>query len=124
MFAARNNTKINKFYSWKRDPEAWAIDAFILDWKNLKFYAFPSFSTILKVLQKIKNNGTCGILVAPNWPSQPWYLIFMSILTDKPKIFLSSPDLLLFPCRLKYPLARQLSLQGNYADSIQQKQPC
>lgn len=70
LFVLRNNTKISKFCSWKRDPEAWAIDAFTLDWKNLKFYAFPLFSVVLKALQKIKNDEACGILVMSNWPSQ------------------------------------------------------
>lgn len=111
LFASRNNTKISKFCSWKRDPEASAIDAFTLDWKNLKFYAFPPFSVVLKALQKIRNDGACGILVVPNWPSQPWYLVFMPMLTDKPEIFSASPDLLLSPCRsVKHPLASHLSL--------------
>lgn len=66
---------------------------------------------MLKVLQKIKNDGACGILVVPNWPSQPWYPVFMSMLTDKPEIFSASPDLLLSLCRsVKHPLASHLSL--------------
>lgn len=33
LFASKNNTKINKFCAWKRDPEAWTIDAFTLTGK-------------------------------------------------------------------------------------------
>lgn len=111
LFASRNNAKISKFCSWQRDPEAWTIDAFTLDWKNFKFYAFPPFSMILKALQKIRNDGACGILVVPNWPSQPWYPVFMAMLMDKPEIFSPSPDLLLSPCRsVIHPLASHLSL--------------
>jgi hypothetical protein len=39
--------------SWKADPLAWAIDAFTLQWKNFIFYAFPPFSLIDRVCQKV-----------------------------------------------------------------------
>lgn len=71
LFASRINKKCSKFISWKRDPEAYNIDAFTLSWKEFYFYAFPPFSLILKCLRKIINDQASGILVVPYWPSQP-----------------------------------------------------
>lgn len=57
LFASRINHKCDKFVSWKCDPEAFAVDAFTLSWKNFFFYAFPPFSLILKCIQKKKKKN-------------------------------------------------------------------
>lgn len=76
LFASRLNSKCKLYVSWHTDPEAYAIDAFTLSWENLRFYAFPPFALILRVLQKIRVDKATGIVVAPYWPTQPWYPIF------------------------------------------------
>lgn len=63
FFATRANKKCEVFCSWHRDPEAIAIDAFTISWKNKYFYAFPPFAVIPKVLQKIVSEQACGIVV-------------------------------------------------------------
>ena len=73
IFASRINTQLPRFYAFRPDPDAEAIDAFCMDWANLKFYAFPPFICIDKVLQKIKFENATGILVVPHWPNQHWY---------------------------------------------------
>ena len=55
LFATRVNRKCEKFVSWKKDPESIAVGAFTIQWKGHFFYAFPPFSTIPRVLQKIKS---------------------------------------------------------------------
>lgn len=40
MFASRLNYQIVPYVSWHPDPQAWAIDAFTLDWSNLSFMLF------------------------------------------------------------------------------------
>lgn len=111
LFATRANTKCEVFCAWHRDPEASAIDAFTITWKNKFFYAFPPFAIIPKVLQKIIAEEACGILVVPDWPNQPWYPLFFSRLCERPIYFNPSHDLLLSPCRsLRHPLARNLRL--------------
>lgn len=111
LFATRINAKVRKFCAWKRDPEAWCIDAFTLNWGQLFFYAFPLFSILTRVLQKIILDKAEGVLIAPYWPTQPWFPVFKSLLLDEPLIFNPSPNLLLSPCRsLNHPLSSQLSL--------------
>ena len=53
LFASRLNRQVETFVSWKPEPEAWAVDAFSLNWKDIVFYAFPPFSVLGQVLTKI-----------------------------------------------------------------------
>lgn len=71
LFATRLNAKCSSYVSWKRDPSAFNVDAFTIDWSSYYFYAFPPFSLILKSLRKIINDGATGIMVVPYWKSQP-----------------------------------------------------
>ena len=59
-----------------------AVDSFSIDWSDLRFYAFPPFSCIDRCLQKIYQDKAVGILVVPDWPNQPWYPVFLSIVSD------------------------------------------
>lgn len=83
LFASRSNAKCTKYIAWMLDPFAVAVDAFTVSWNHEFFYAFPPFSIILKTLQKIKQEGSRGIVIVPNWPSQPWYPIFQSLLISE-----------------------------------------
>ena len=58
--------------TWCPDPGALYVDAFLVDWKDLQFYAFPHFSLINCCIQKIQEDEVEGILVVPNWATQPW----------------------------------------------------
>lgn len=111
LFATSINAKVQKFCSWKRDPEAWNIDAFTVNWEHFYFYAFPPFSLLARVLQKIRIDKALGILVVPLWSTQPWFPLFNSMLIDRPLVFLPSPDLLLSPCRSRtHPMTKRLTL--------------
>ncbi|CAH2216633.1 jg22568, partial [Pararge aegeria aegeria] len=110
LFATRINAKCKKYVSWKRDPEAFDIDAFTLDWSSFFFYAFPPFSLILKSLRKIINEEATGIIVVPYWPSQPWFPIFMKLSKYEPIYFNPEPELLLSPFRTRHPLWKRLTL--------------
>ncbi|XP_054009950.1 uncharacterized protein LOC128893160, partial [Hylaeus anthracinus] len=62
LFTSRINKKCKKFFSRFSDPEASAIDAFTMSWKNEYFYAFPPFALILRTLRKIINDKALGIV--------------------------------------------------------------
>lgn len=109
LFASKANAKCNKYISWKKDPDSVAIDAFTIAWSNFNFYAFPPFSIVLRVLQKIITDQAEGILVVPLWPSQPWYPLF-SRLKQEEIIFKPDINLLSSPFRKQHPLATTLSL--------------
>ena len=52
LFATRLNAQVQKFVSWKPDPQAWKVDAFAITWTGIKAYAFPPFCLISRLLQK------------------------------------------------------------------------
>ena len=72
-------TRINyqvQFKFWKPDPGAQAWSEFELA------YAFPPFSLIGKVLQKLKEEGGEAIIVVPMWPGKPWFSQLFHMLID------------------------------------------
>lgn len=110
LFATRLNKKCNRFYSRFPDPEAESVDAFTRSWRNEIFYAFPPFALILRTLRKIINDEDMGVLIVPLWPTQPWYPLFTSLLTEPIVTFELSNSLLVSPYRDKsHPLAPHLS---------------
>lgn len=110
LFASRINAKCEKYFSWFKDPNSTAVDAFTKSWHGLNFYAFPPFAIILKVLRKIKNEKAEGIVVVPEWPAQPWFPLFYSMSISEP-IYLKPNINLLISCnREPHPLWRNLTL--------------
>ena len=71
LFASRINTQLSSYVSFKPDPGAKAVDAFTLSWRDTRFYAFPPFCVIPKVLQNSCRDRTKGVVVVPDWPNEP-----------------------------------------------------
>lgn len=117
LFATRLNSKCYRYVSWKRDPSAFDIDAFTLDWNLHFFYAFPPFSLILKCLRKIINDSATGIMVVPYWPSQPWYPLFVALSQSRLVYLEPNPTLLLSPFRTPHPLWKRLTLVSSLLSS-------
>ena len=111
-FASRINYQLEKYVSFKPDPGAITIDAFSLDWANLKFYAFPPFSVIPMVLRKIQADKATGICVFPNWPTQAWFPKATAMLLQDPIELKPNKNLLSLPShpRELHPLHEKLSL--------------
>ena len=84
LFASRLNCQMQRYISYRPDPEAEAVDAFSVSWEHLQFYAFPPFSIIGRVLQKIQRDQAQGIVVVPNWPTQPWFAVLQHLLCQPP----------------------------------------
>ena len=112
LFASRHNFQVKPYVSFKQDHEAHAIDAFSMSWQNLKFYAFPPFSVILPMIQKIKQEGAQGLCVCPDWPTQSWYPMMMKLLLKPPMRIKHSRTLLTLPNfpKLIHPLHKKLDL--------------
>ena len=111
LFASRINKQLERYVSWKPDPEAEAVDAFCLNWSTKTYYIFPPFSMISKVAAKIRKDKASGILVIPDWPSQHWYPLVKELSKDCIR-FKPSRDNLLHPqesCK-EHPLAPKMTL--------------
>jgi hypothetical protein len=72
LFASWLNYQVKPYVAYTPDPEAYAIDVFHLSWRMYKFYAFPPFCIIHRVLQKVKKDQATGLIVVPYWPTQAW----------------------------------------------------
>lgn len=113
LFASRINKQFSKYCSYRPDPEAMHIDAFSISWSTLNFYCFPPFSCILQTVQKIIQEKATGILVIPNWPTQPWYPLIAPLLLQSPQVCPPSQTLLQLPAAPAelHPLAKKLELK-------------
>ena len=112
LFASRLNTQLPTYISYRPDPHCIAVNAFTEFWGNLNFYAFPPFAIIPQVLQKILQEEALGILVVPDWPTQPWFIRLMEM-TVTSVILYPRQDLLILPsdAELTHPLAETLHLR-------------
>lgn len=89
------------------------VDAFTLVWTKLDFYAFPPFALILRLLKKIQANQAEGVLIVPDWKSQPWFPLWKAMLVAPPIYFKPNKAILLSFCRKKYhPLAEKMTLMA------------
>ena len=95
LFAARHNSQMPYYFSFHQDPGALALDALAQDWSSLQPYAFPPFSLIGRILQKLRQDRVWSlVLIAPTWHSQVWYPQLLDQLSDYPWILPSFPLLL------------------------------
>ena len=83
LFASRISTQLPRFYSWRPDPQAEAIDAFKQVWVGNN-YANPPWAIIPRVLSQVKRQCARLVLVAPVWKSQVWYPVLLTLLVDHP----------------------------------------
>ena len=112
MFASRINYQLTPFVSYRPDPDAFAVDAFQLNWKNYFFYAFPPFCLIGRILQKVLIEEAEGIVIVPNWPNQPWYSRLTRMLKTKPFCISRRKQMLHLPSKpgVQHPLHNSLEL--------------
>lgn len=110
LFASNINTKCRKYFSWVKDPGSIGVDAFTFPWRDLKFYAFPPFLLILRVLQKIIQDKAEGIVVVPLWSAQPWFPLFKKLLVSNIVTLGPSSNMLISPFSKEHPLKKSLIL--------------
>jgi hypothetical protein len=84
LFASRINAQLEYYVAWRPDPSACHIDAFTMSWTRTFNYAFPPFSLIGRVLQKMEEEEATLILVIPLWPNRPWFPRILQRLVDHP----------------------------------------
>ena len=97
LFASPANHKLPRFCSRVPSPDAWAVDALVLDWAFMDGYAFPPFALVGRVVRKATATQCRLILVAPFWPSQTWFRPLLALLTGVPRLLPRSKRLLTLP---------------------------
>ena len=97
LFASRMNKQLDKYVSFKPDPDAFAVDTFSLNWSTYNFLVFPPFALVSRTLQKIQEDSATGVVVAPYWPNQAFCPVLLEMLTDNPVILVARINLLQLP---------------------------
>ena len=97
MFASRLTTQLERFFSWRPDPEAEAQDAFSQDWTSLrgKGYANPPWNLVGRVPNRVQQQEIMLVLIAPVWKSQPWYPTLLELMVDFPILLPQRRDLII-----------------------------
>jgi len=111
LFASRTSHQVPRYMSWKLDPYSQGRDAFQIMWKHLEAYAFPPFSLIPRVLQKVQLEQASIMLITPAWQTQAWYPRVLQMCVQNPILIPKRKDLLLNPDQEVHPLVRNQSLQ-------------
>lgn len=93
------------------------VDAFVHKWSYCDSnyaYAFPPFSIIGRVLQKVSTDQAEIVLVVPVWPTQSWFPRLLSLICDKPILLRSRHKLLTLPHKPEAlpPLGKKLDLMA------------
>ena len=97
LFASRLNNKLANYVSYRPDPQAFAIDAFSIPWNDLFCYIFAPFSCIPKVLQKLVEDETTAVVIAPVWPTQNWWSPLLQLIAGQPYILPAPKHILFLP---------------------------
>jgi hypothetical protein len=100
LFASRLNYQVKPFCALNPDPLASTIDAFTISWQGFLGYAFPPFCILGRVLQKIIQDQAEIILIAPDWPTKPWYTLLRKLAVAAPYTFPVVKTTLSLPHRL------------------------
>lgn len=78
-FASRTNHRLTKYWSYRPDPTAAAMDAFKQQWPAKGLYLFPPWRLIPHVLQRIQQQQVKkAIMITPYWPMQHWWPMLMN----------------------------------------------
>merc|ERR1712002_924426 len=85
LFASLLNFQLPRYCSRSRDPQAWRVDTMSFPWSGLHLYAFPPFSMIPRVLEKVVQDEAELALIAPYWPRRPWFPKLLSLLAGLPR---------------------------------------
>ena len=111
LFAARHNKQLPRFYSFRPDPEAEAVDAMTQNWSKLKPYAFPPFILIGCCLRKMIQDQVMEMtIIVPMWENQTWFPALLNQLIDIPLLIPSLPEVLTNPLGETHPMVEAGSL--------------
>ena len=111
LFASCLNHQLEKYISWRPDPNSVGTDALQHRWDNLYCYAFPPFCLVAKILKKVAQEGAVLLLVTPTWQTQPWYSTLLAMSIQNPILLPMRFQVLTNPQGQTHPLVKQKRLR-------------
>ena len=94
LFATRLNRQVHRYVSWKPDPKCIAADGLRFSIGKKNSWCFPPEALISKLLAKVVREQATITLVAPLWPSKPWWPELQALRIDRPILLEPREDLL------------------------------
>ena len=77
-FASMKTKQLPRFCSRYLNPDCDSTDAFTVSWTNENNWLFPPPYLIPRVLRHMQAGGERGTLIAPHWPSAPWWPLLIT----------------------------------------------
>ena len=98
LFATALNFRCPLYFAPMSDPQSIGADAFLHPWDNLMAYAFPPFTLVRRVLNKVRESHNLVLtLIAPFWPQKEWFPDLLESLLEPPLRLPERRDLLRQP---------------------------
>jgi hypothetical protein len=84
LFASDTNTQLPLFYSLHRCPGSRGVNAFLHPWRGYNAWAHPPWNTttLLQLVQKVREECANVTVLVPCWPAQPWFHELMLLAAD------------------------------------------
>lgn len=73
LFAYRLDFQLNRYCSWRPDPQATALDAFLQDWSKEQPYAFPPFAMITRLMAQVCRQRAEVVEITPSGDLKPGF---------------------------------------------------
>ena len=80
-FASKATTQMPRYMTWYPDQGAVARDALLQEWDPVT-YLFPPVPLMLKVLQRVRDQGIRAVLVCPHWPTSMWWPLVLDMMVE------------------------------------------
>ena len=75
LFATRENNQLDVYVSPCPNKTALSMDALSQDWNAWEsIYLFPPWALLPQVVPRLETFKGTGFLIAPLWPTRPWFL--------------------------------------------------
>ena len=83
-FATSSNALLPRYFTRFREAGSAGTDFFSQSLRGEVVWANPPFNLISSVLRHLQANPTSGLLVIPQWETQPWWAVIREILVQPP----------------------------------------
>ncbi|XDV46927.1 hypothetical protein PO909_016729 [Leuciscus waleckii] len=83
LFASRETSHCPLWFSLTH-PAPLGLDAMVQTWPRLRLYAFPPVALLPGVLERVRRDRVCLLLIAPRWPGRVWFPDLVSLLDGPP----------------------------------------
>ena len=94
LFANRLNRQTRRYVSWRPDPFSVANDGLLFPLTGENAWCFPPEALIHRLLAKLVREQATITLVAPLWPSKPWWPELQALRIDRPIVLPSGQQCL------------------------------